>query len=331
TTDLTVLHGGQGVKALTWVTEHGFLGQTWRGGSAIVDGVNDEGLYAAYLYLPHFTEYPKYNPADPRPAVGILDLTGYLLGTAGSVSDALERLKKVQVIENAIPMNLPGRDGLFGIIPLHMVLRDKSGDAAVVEWVEGKEVVYPDSGPVMTNSPTFIWQVLHARQFDYVVTGSTKAKFDGVMMNGTGFAGIPGDWSPPSRFARAYQIAKHSPEPDSANTALRTALSILESAQVPYGTNASPTLWKSMVDMKTSVYYFHPMLDLIDYKKDKIAAHNPATSWVVADLNKVVLEGVLPDGWVRAVIAPTPEGVARELADLIKHPDDGPEAIRKLR
>ncbi len=88
TTDITVLHGDKGdqkVKMLTCTTEHNFLGQTWQGRSAIIDGVNDEGLYAAYLYLSHFTEYPKYDPADPRPAVGVMDVADYLLATAGSV------------------------------------------------------------------------------------------------------------------------------------------------------------------------------------------------------------------------------------------------------
>ncbi|MCP4366113.1 MAG: linear amide C-N hydrolase [Planctomycetes bacterium] len=330
TTDLTVLHGDQEVKALTWVTEHNFLGQTWRGNSAIFDGINDEGLYAAYLYLPSFTEYPKYDPADPRPALGVMDVTNYLLATADSVPDALERLKKVQVIIDAMPANLPGKDGLFVISPLHVVLRDKKGDSAVVEWVKGKQNIYPDSGPVITNSPPFNWQTPHAKQFDYVFTGSTAVKFDGVELNGTGFGGIPGDWSPPSRFARAYQIARHSPKPDSTNSALRTALSMLESIQVPWGTNPSMTVWKTLVDLNNSVYYFQPMFKVVDYEKSKTVAHNPVNSWVVADLNKVVLEGTLPKGWVQVNVTPTPEGAAKELADLIKYPDGGPGMIRRL-
>ncbi|MCB7128336.1 MAG: linear amide C-N hydrolase [Candidatus Brocadiales bacterium] len=330
TTDLTVLHGGQKIKALTWTTEHNFLGQTWLGNSAIFDGVNDEGLYTGYFYLPQFTEYPRYDPADPRPALGIMEVTNYLLATAGSVSDALERLKKVQVIINAMPMYMPGHDGLFVISPLHIVLRDKKGDSAVVEWVKGKQNIYPDSGPVITNSPPFDWQVLYAQQFDYVTTEGTAAKFDGVTMNGTGFGGIPGDWSPPSRFARAYQIARLSPEPDSMNAALRTALSILESMQVPWGTNPSMTVWKTLVDLNNSVYYFQPMFNVIDVEKNKIVSYNPATSWVTADLNKIVLEGALPKGWVRVNVTPTPEGAAKELADLIKYPEGGPDAIKKL-
>ncbi|MHC4196822.1 MAG: linear amide C-N hydrolase, partial [Planctomycetota bacterium] len=184
TTDITVLHGDkdtdQKVKALTWTTEHNFLGQTWQGGLAIIDGVNDEGLYAAYLYLSHFTEYPKYNPGDPRPAVGIMDVADYLLGTADSVSDALERLKRVQVIISAIPMNPSKRDGVFVAWPVHMVLRDREGNAAVVEWVKGEQVIYPDSGPVITNTPSFRWQMLHAQRYDYVTSEITAAKYDGV-------------------------------------------------------------------------------------------------------------------------------------------------------
>ena len=330
TTDLTVLHGDREVKALTWTTEHNFLGQTWQGCSVILDGVNDDGLYAAYFYFSHFSEYPVYDPADPRPAVGVMDVADYLLATAGSVSGALERLKKVQVIINAIPLNLSGKDGLFAVFPVHMLLRDKEGNSAVVEWVKGKQNIYPDSGPVMANSPPFNWQILHAQQFDYVFTGSTAARFDGVTMGGTGFGGIPGDWSSPSRFARAYQIAKHSPKPDSTDAALRTALSILESVQAPWGTS-SPTLWKTLVDLNNSVYYFQPMLKVVDFKKNKTVASNPVTSWVVADLNKVVLEGTLPKGWIRVRVTPTPKGTAKELIDLIKYPEGGPGSIKTLR
>ncbi|HHT9135376.1 MAG TPA: linear amide C-N hydrolase, partial [Candidatus Avalokitesvara rifleensis] len=260
TSDLTVLNGDQNINALTWVTEHNFLGQTWRGNSLVFDGVNDEGLYAAYLYLPKFTEYPKYDPADTRPVLGALDVSNYLLGTANSVSDALERLKKVQVIVNAMPANLPGIDGLFVIAPLHLILRDKKGDSAVVEWVRGKQNIYPNSGPVLTNSPPFDWQILHAQEFDYVTGGSTAAKFDGAELHGTGFAGIPGDWSPPSRFARAYQAAKHSPKPNSTDDALRTALSVLEAIQVPLWVCQSPSIWKTLVDLNNSIFYFQPMV-----------------------------------------------------------------------
>ncbi|HHT9135377.1 MAG TPA: hypothetical protein ACFYD2_10785, partial [Candidatus Avalokitesvara rifleensis] len=59
--------------------------------------------------------------------------------------------------------------------------------------------------------------------------------------------------------------------------------------------------------------------------------YNPATSWVTADLNKIVLEGTLPKGWVNVNITPTPKGVAKSLLDLVKSPDAGPEMSVKLQ
>lgn len=314
TTDLTAISGDKEINALSWVTEHNFVGQTWRGTSVLAEGLNDEGLYAAYLYLEHFTKYPEYNPADPRPATGVLDVVNYLLGTADSVSDVLERPGKVQVIKSAVPAMVPGKEGFFTTVPVHLVLRDKSGKSAVVEWVKGEQVIYPDSGPVITNSPPFGWQTIYAQQYDYVT-------------NWTEFAGIPGSWSPPNRFARAYQLVKHSPVPDSNAAALRTFLNVLESIQVPVGADTWPTGWKTLVDLNNLIYYFQPMYDFIDIEKDKMVAYNPVTSWVTVDLNKVVLGGELPKEWISAAITPTPKGACKELLDLVSDPD----AILKLK
>lgn len=301
-------------KALVWEAKYNYFGQCWQTGLRIIDGINEAGVYAGYLYLPSFTKYPQYNPSDPRPILGVMDVGNYILGVAESVQDAIAKLKEVQIIENAAPVSKQ-RD--FLLAPLHMIIRDKSGNSAVIEWVNGLTIVYPGAGNVLTNSPTYDWQRKHAQQFDYVQTANTKAKFDGAYMNGSGFLGIPGDWTSPSRFAKATQVLKYIPEPKNAQMALHLTLSVIDAVQVPIGTDPSPTLWKSLIELSSSTYYYRSMFD-VDEKKNYISVSDPTTPWVKHDIRQVFQNESLPEGFIEAICTPTPKGEVKVLINWMK-------------
>lgn len=81
------------------------------------------------------------------------------------------------------------------------------GNSLVIEHVEGELKVYDNLIGVMTNSPTFDWHLTNLRNYVSLSPNNPRpVTVEGV--KGTGFGqgggmlGLPGDYSPPSRFVR---------------------------------------------------------------------------------------------------------------------------------
>ena len=273
---------------IQWRNAYGFIGQTVLGTFILTDGVNTEGLYGGLLELPGFTRYPEFNPQDDRPELGVLDIIAYALGTAEDVPDLVDpgsrtgKLLDVQMVLNA------GQVGPFFMgFPSHMVFRDRNGNSAVVEWIEGvthfyvhtagtSEVVeivendpgywkvYDDTeGAVLTNAPCFGWHLENVKEeikTHGYFTGNTGMTWDGAYMNGSGLFGLAGDYTPVSRFLRASVLTRLYPDATSQNQAMYAAYSVLQSTIVPPGANPSPTAWVSWIDLRNSIYHFKPLL-----------------------------------------------------------------------
>lgn len=294
-----------GAKPATWINRFNFLGQTGFHNPNIVDGINSAGVYAAYLYLPGETQYPTYNKNINKPALGAFDAVNFILGKASSVKNALQLLSETQIVGNAISLNNPQSPGSFGVVPIHIVIRDKSGDSAVIEFINGKTEATHQLGHVLTNSPNIQWQNQHASRYNYVSTNNTNQKFNGQYMNGSGFMGIPGDWTPPSRFSRATQVIRHFPNAHDDTQALSLTRQALAVVEVPLGTNPSPTIWESIANLSQGTYYFKPVLKVINSRTHTYAVdNNGLNSWQTYNLSKITKQTRLPEGWIDSIIKP---------------------------
>ena len=114
-----------------WKNRFTFFGQTAIRTSYMTDGVNTAGLYAGMLEFPNFTIYPKPDGNDQRNELGVLDVINYVLGTSSNVSEAIDNLKNQQIVINAATVD----NLLYVGFAFHVVLRDKFGNSAVIEWL----------------------------------------------------------------------------------------------------------------------------------------------------------------------------------------------------
>lgn len=231
--------GGEG---LTWVGSHGYVGigggettsfgQTIPAQSGIPDGVNEAGLYAGMLYLPTFAEYEDPADASEDQLLAPLDVASYLLATCSTVADAIASIEAVVVWPAALPV--------IGVPPLHLVLHDRSGASAVVEWVGGTRQVYANPIGVATNSPPFDWHLTNLRNYVNQTAMDVPALSLGdasiaPLGQGTGMLGLPGDFTPPSRFVRAVAFSASARTPDTAKDGVSTAMHILSSFDITKG------------------------------------------------------------------------------------------------
>jgi choloylglycine hydrolase len=87
---------------------------------------------------------------------------------------------------------------------------------------------------------------------------------------GSGLRGLPGDFTPPSRFVRAVAFSQSALQSDTASQAILQAFHILNNFDIPYGavrdvangqTHAEFTTWTSASDLKNLRWYFRTFGD----------------------------------------------------------------------
>ena len=140
------------------------------------DGLNEHGLAVHLLYL-HDT---KYEARDQRPALPNALWAQYVLDNCRTVVESLAKLRNVQIVSVS---TAGGRQW-----PLHLAIEDAGGDSAIVEFVDGKEVVHHGKQfTVMTNEPPLQQQLENLAK--YKPFGGKRT--------------LPGDIDPASRFVRA--------------------------------------------------------------------------------------------------------------------------------
>jgi choloylglycine hydrolase len=238
-----------GNNPLTWTAKYGSLVtasyENNRGG--VSDGINEKGLAANLLWLSE----SNYGERDEhRPGVSVMIWAQYVLDNYATVDEAVKDIKNAayQVVEHSVPLNSSTAETTMQQASLHLSLADKSVDSAIIEYIDGKPVVYHDRNyTIMTNSPTFEKQQENLKQHQ-------------------GFGGdkpVPGTTDPTDRFVRAAYYMKYLPKPQNLREAIAGIFSVLRNASQPFqgSTDAqhpftSATIWRTVGDLTNGYYFF---------------------------------------------------------------------------
>ncbi|MEY4504745.1 MAG: hypothetical protein RL154_1041, partial [Pseudomonadota bacterium] len=320
------LYQSSEAKPLVWTSKYAYIGQTGFQTYVIVDGINTAGVYAGFLYLPGSTKYPEFNPKDTRDELGVLDTTNYILGSAATVEEAIDSLKQIQFVANAVPFNVGGGKIEYLSFPLHCVVRDKKGSSLIIEWIDGKTKTYYHAAnstktiemtnfenPVthenfnastLTNAPEYSWHISNLKQYDKLFNGNNDTKINGLYMNGSGFTGLPGDYTPPSRMARTYTMAKFMPKAQNQAESDSSAYSLLEPVITSIASAPDSTLWISVSNLKDSIYYWKPMISSnVKNGVIKVAPFAITSSRVIKfDLNQLKTALGVPRGFLNSTV-----------------------------
>ncbi len=204
-----------------------------------VDGVNEAGLAAHQLFLPE-SDYGERD--ESRAALSVAVWMQYVLDNFATVADAVAWIEssQLQVVAQTDPSS--GKP-----VTLHMALDDRSGDSAIVEYLDGTPRVHHDRAyTVVTNSPPFEEQLAHLR---------TIKGLGGVEP-------LPGGTDPSDRFARAAYYLSRLPQPAGTTEAVASLLSVMRNAAQPFRVAdpdkpyASQTMWRTVVDLTNGIYVF---------------------------------------------------------------------------
>ena len=129
---------------------------------------------------------------------------------------------------------------------------------------------------MLTNSPDLEWHLTNLNNYVNLYPGSAPVQKLGAadlrsFGAGSGFLGIPGDVTPPSRFVRAAFYQATSPRRDTAHETVLQCFQILNNFDIPVGVEfplgkvpcdiPSATQWTSATDMVNGAIYFRTMYD----------------------------------------------------------------------
>jgi len=234
--------GEVGVNSIQWTSKHGSVIASGYDIST-TDGMNEAGLVANVLWLVE-SSYPKYDGKGP--GLSIAAWAQYVLDNFATVQEAVDALAKTPF--TIITANVPGESRLA---TLHLSLSDASGDSAIIEYIDGKQVIHHSRAyQVMTNSPTFEQQLALNEYWKQI--GGT------VMLPGTNRAS--------DRFARASFYVNAIPKTESPIEAIASVFSVIRNVSVPFGIttldqpNISSTRWRTVSDHKRKLYFFESVL-----------------------------------------------------------------------
>lgn len=255
--------------------KYGFVGLAMERQEFVVEGLNEAGLEAGLFYFPDYGKYPTYDALRATKTVADLQLVSYVLSSFATVEEAIEGIRKVDVV-SIYP----------GASTAHWRITEKSGRQVVVEFVGGEPHFYENKVGVITNAPGFKWQLTNLNNYIGVQVGTIEPRMLGnqplkSIGSGSGYLGLPGDFTPPSRFVRAAYLLNTSAPQANGKAAVLHLFHLLNTFDVPVpcdtpagqkpGNFPSATQWTVACDLQNGMVYYRTMYNQnirsIDLKK----------------------------------------------------------------
>ncbi|MFC2663099.1 MAG: choloylglycine hydrolase, partial [Eubacterium sp.] len=199
------------------------------------DATNECGLSMAGLNFPGNADYKPLDPDTEND--GIVNITPFefipwILGQCSDLFDVRAFLDRINLLNENFSEQLP-------LSPLHWMISDQKG-SIVVECVKDGLKVYDNPVGVMTNNPTFDYQLFNLNNYMQVSKEPSRNSFaEGLNLDqysrGMGGIGIPGDLSSASRFVKVAFTKMNSLPSDTESGSISQFFHILGSVDQQKG------------------------------------------------------------------------------------------------
>ena len=247
-----------GRNGLAFEAKYGVLGLTVVREEFIAEGINEEGLSAGLFFFPDYGSYQKYEPSHNAITLGDLQVVTWILSRFATIDQLKQGIDEVRIV------------GLDKTAVVHWRIGERSGRQVVMEIVGGKIEFFENTVGVITNSPGFKWHLTNLNNYINLYPGSapdhklSQQPLHAIGGN-SGFLGLPGDATPPSRFVRAAFYRATAPQQPTGEQTILQAFHLLNNFDVPIGIEhpagkapdmPSATQWTSAIDLtRRRVYY----------------------------------------------------------------------------
>ncbi len=272
--------GDEGMKI---TAKYGYVGIGVLKDNLLAEGINEKGLVGELFYFPGYGVFEKYDPKYNSTTIEDGQFLSWALANFATIDEMEQALKEIHVVPY-------GR----GFGTAHFRLADSTGRQVVVEYLDGTPTIFEDRVGVVTNAPSFDFQMLNLNNYVNIMPGSAPSReiMPGVELRpfgaGSASLGLPGDVTPPSRFVRAvFYVSSARTQPTGYKAVLQT-FQILNNFDVPVGIEypdpkimpdmLSATQWTAVADIQGRKFYYRTQynsslrcidLNTIDFGKVK--------------------------------------------------------------
>lgn len=271
---------------LSYKAKYGAVGCVAYDDPSILDGINEKGLAVGTFYFPGFASYSKITNDNRSKALSPIEFSNWVLTQFATLEEVKAGISAVVIAPTVY------KDWGNQVPPFHYIVYDKAGNSLVIEPTEGKLVVYDNPLGVFTNSPKFDWHMTNLRNFiNFRTENVAPLKIDGIELapfgQGSGMVGLPGDFTPPSRFVRAAIFSTTAIPPANNEDAVFQIFHILNQFDIPVGVarqtidgivHSDYTLATCVKNPQTLVYYFktyeNQSISAVDLNKFDLNATN---------------------------------------------------------
>ncbi len=241
------------------------------------DGMNEKGLGCAGLNFPVYVSYSKED-IEGKTNIPVYNFLLWVLANFSSVEEVKEALKNANIVDIPINKNIPNTT-------LHWMISDITGKSIVVEQTKEKLNVFDNNIGVLTNSPTFDWHVANLNQYvglryNQVPEFKLGDQSLTALGQGTGLVGLPGDFTPASRFIRVAFLRDAMIKNDKDSIDLIEFFHILNNVAMVRGSTRTVeeksdlTQYTSCMCLEKGIYYYNTyennQINAIDMNKENL-------------------------------------------------------------
>ena len=271
-----------GMNGIKFKARYGVVGLAVVEKEFIAEGINEAGLSAGLFFFPRYGSYESYESVDNPRTLADLQVVQWMLTQCATIDEVMEAVKRVRIV------------ALEKTAVVHWRIGEPSGRQVVMEIVGGEVNFYENTVGVLTNAPGYEWQVTNLENYVNLRPGSAQSyQLGGVTLepNGgsTAMLGLPGDFTPPSRFVRAAFFRNTAPQRATGVDTVLEAFHLLNNFDVPIAIEnptehnlPSATQWTSAIDLTSRTVYYKTAynstirsiaLDNIDFARAKYASY----------------------------------------------------------
>lgn len=222
------------------------------------EAANEKGLCMAGLNFPEYAYFSEKS-IEGKSNITPYEIIPWVLAQCENVMQARELLNNVNMI------SIPFKDGL-PIAQLHWHIADKN-ESIVLESTTAGLNIYSNPLNVLTNPPGFEFHLTNTAQYLNLRTDQpsnifSKEKNIKPFAKGMGSIGLPGDFSPVSRFIKAAYLLINSQcdSNDSSSIAhffhLLDSVAVTDGAIIVEGTDKYITTYSCCINADKGEYYY---------------------------------------------------------------------------
>ncbi|MGG5309717.1 MULTISPECIES: choloylglycine hydrolase [Enterococcus] len=239
------------------------------------DATNEKGLSMAGLNFPgnahFFDEDPEKTNITP------FEFIPWILSQCKNVEEARTLLADINLVNINFSEELP-------LSPLHWILADQETSIVIESVAEGLKI-YDNPIGVLTNNPTFDYQLFNLNNYRSVSPTTPKNHFSdeldlSVYSRGMGGLGLPGDLSSASRFVKVAFTKLNSVKATTEQESVSQFFHILKSVEQQKGLcdvgngKFEYTIYSSCCNVDKGIYYYttytNSQINAVDMTKEDL-------------------------------------------------------------